>query len=266
MFKMMKVALLQMEIKEGDKEANINHALELIEKVAGVDFIMLPELWPVGYSYFKGWIDSAESLDGPIISTLKRKARELNAYIHSGSIVEKRDGKYFNTSVLINPKGEIIAKYSKSHLFPLNSSEPMLVERGKDCSVVDTEFGKIGLAICYDIRFPEFFRFMTDRGAEIFAVCLGWQLTVRLMHYPIMVQSRAIDNQAYVLTCNAAGGSKQTPYFGWSMVVDPTGQIVAAGKIGEEDIVYAEINVETVRRVRKAFPYIYDSRYKVVER
>jgi predicted amidohydrolase len=262
----MKVALLQMEIKEGNKETNIDHALEMIEKAAGVDFIMLPELWPVGYYYFNGWINSAEPLNGPIISALKKKARELNAYIHSGSIVEKRDHKYFNTSVLINRKGEVIAEYRKTHLFSLNSSEPMLVERGKECSVVDTEFGKIGLAICYDIRFPEFFRFMTDKGAEIFAICLGWQLMVRLMHYPVMVQSRAIDNQTYVLACNAAGGPKQTPYFGWSMVVDPTGQIVAAGKMGEEDVVYAEIDVEVVRRTRKVFPYIYDSRYRVLER
>jgi len=261
-----KVALLQMEVKEGDKEGNVDRALKLIDKVTDADFIMLPELWPVGYYCYEKWIESAETLDGPIVRTLKEKAREHNAYIHSGSFVEKRGDEFFNTSVLIDPKGEIVARYSKSHLFSLDSKEPQLVKPGKECSVVDTPFGKIGMAICYDVRFPEFFRYMTDKGAEIFAICFGWRLMIRLMHYPIMLQARAIDNQAYVLACNAAGGPKETPYFGWSMVVDPTGQIIASGKMGVEDIVRAEIDVETVRKIRKSFPYIYDSKYRPVER
>lgn len=172
----MKVSSIQLEIKdERNKQQMISHVLNLMEKCRGDDLIILPELWNVGFFNYDNYKNLAEQIDGETASAISAKAKDLRAYVFSGSFVEKQGEKYYNTSVLFDREGKNIAEYRKIHLFSYKCREPEILTPGKDITVVDTEFGRIGFATCYDLRFPELFRRMAvEMGAEYFLVTSGW--------------------------------------------------------------------------------------------
>ena len=172
----MKASLIQLEIKETEAHEDlIERVFGLIDGCRGSDIIVLPELWHIGILSYRTIWNFAEEKDGPLMRRISEKAKELGAFIHCGSFVHKEGDKIYNTSLLFDRKGTDVAEYRKIHLFSCYGREADSFTHGTKPVVVDTEFGKLGLAICYDIRFPELFRMMTlGMGAEIFIVPAAW--------------------------------------------------------------------------------------------
>ena len=253
----MKVASIQLELNDKrTKEETVTYALGMMDKCKGSDLIVLPELWNIGFlAYDKYWSES-EPIDGPTASAVGAKAKELGAYVLSGSFVESRDGKYYNTCVMFDRDGNKIGQYSKIHLFTYQSREPELLTGGTEITVVDTEFGKMGLSTCYDLRFPELYRKMVDMGAEIFLVTSCW-LYPRQEAWDTFNCARATENTCYLISSDAAGGQYGSTFLGHSQIVDPWGTVVA-GSGFRETIVKAEIDPDLVKRVRGAFPVLKD--------
>ncbi len=242
------VAAVQPVITEETDEQRLARVKRLLEAVGKVDLVLLPELWRVGYFDFASYSKKAETLEGKTVSFLKGTAAELAAYLPGGSIVERRGEKLYNTAVLLDPEGELIGTYRKNHLLSVRSQERDLLTPGEKITVVSTTIGTLGLAICYDLRFPELFRAMSVQGAEAFLISAAWP-TARLEAWDCLCRARAAENQAIVVACNATGKS----LLGRSMVVDPWGvKIAALG--GEEGILRSELDLKALRKFRKEFP------------
>ena len=253
----MRIASIQMQICDDmNKEDTISRAEQLINSVGQTDLILLPEIWNVGYFSFDRYIPESESSDGETISHMRAKASEKGVYILAGSIIEKENNRFYNTTFLIGPSGEVLGKYRKIHLFGYGSKERQLLTRGEEVSVIQTEIGAFGLTTCYDLRFPELFRKMTDRGANIFLVVSAWPYP-RLEHWLIFNRTRAIENQAFLISSNCVGTNRSVQFCGHSMIVDPWGTILASGG-DEECILRAEISLRKVEDIRNEFPALND--------
>lgn len=252
----MKIASVQMGVVEGDKGATIEKAVERIRKARGADLVMLPELWNIGFMSFDRYLSEAEDRNGPTLKAMRGVAKEMKIHLHTGSLVEKEGGRFFNTSFLLSPQGDILATYRKIHLFGFNSKEKDLLSPGKGVVVEDTALGKLGLATCYDLRFPELFRRMVEKGAELFLVCSAWPYP-RLEHWIMLNRVRALENQCFLASSNAAGTNRGTRFVGHSMVVDPWGAVLSSDG-DEEGIVWGEIGLEAAHSARESFPALAD--------
>jgi len=254
----MKVSSIQLDIGDVNlKGAMLDYTLDMIDKCRGADLIVLPELWNVGFFNYDNYHSFSESVDGVTATAIASKAKELNAYIYSGSFVEKQGCKYYNTSILFDRAGKNIGDYRKIHLFSYKSREPELLTPGEKISVIETEFGRIGLATCYDLRFPELFRKMTlEYGAQYFLITSGWPFP-RIEAWNALNQVRALENTCYLISCNAAGINRGVRFGGHSQIVDPWGYVIA-GSGYEEAIVSAEISESELNRVRTEFPVLKD--------
>lgn len=252
-----RVSSIQFAIRDNEtKGQRLIRMAEMIDSCKGSQLVLLPELWNTGYFNFERYEAESESLHGETMSLMASKARELQCYVMAGSFVEKDQGKLFNTSVLLNPRGEIVASYRKIHLFGFGSDETRLLTPGREVCTVATEFGIFGLATCYDLRFPELFRKMLDRGVEIFLISSAWPFP-RLDHWRLLNQVRALENECYLISSNCAGINKGKQYLGYSSIVNPWGVIIA-GAGDEEAIITAEVDVNEVKRVREIFPPVKD--------
>lgn len=253
----MNVACIQLEYHDRQtREYMMDHVAKLLDGCAGSDLVLLPELWPTGFMNYDRYYPESEPLDGPTASLLAEKAVRLKAWIHGGSFVEKRDGKYYNTSVLFDRQGDLVAVYRKIHLYTYQCREPELLTPGNELAVAETEFGKIGLATCYDLRFPELFRKLTDLGAEIFLVPACWSYP-KDDDWDLFNRARALENTAYLISCGACGMQAGRPHTGRSKIVDPWGTVVA-NTAHRETIVTANIDPGLVRRVREEYPVLKD--------
>ncbi len=253
----MKISSVQLYLDDHRTKAEtIRYACSMIDRCKGSDLIVLPELWNIGFVSYDRYHEESEPLDGPTMNAIAEKARELGAYIYSGSFVEARDGKLYNTAVLFDRAGERVAHYSKIHLFTYKSREPELMTPGSEIVVADTEFGKMGLSICYDLRFPELYRKMTDMGATFFLVASCWPYP-RLAPWETFNMARAAENTCYLVSCNATGKQQGLLYMGHSKIVDPWGVPVACIDY-HEGIVTAEVDPAMVARVREEFPALKD--------
>lgn len=248
----MRVTSIQLEIKDRPKKENIAHVMALLNKAPKSDLILLPEIWPVGYFSFDRYQRESEPVDGPTVNTLREKAAELESYILMGSLVESEGDDLFNTSLLLNPEGQIMAKYRKIHLFGHQSEERKLLEPGNEIVVVELPWGKAGISVCYDLRFPEFYRKMLDQDATFFLVSSAWPY-IRLDAWILFNRVRAHENLAYLFSCNCAGFNKGIQLAGHSMFVDPFGKVIAEGT-EEECIVSTEINPDLTTSARREFP------------
>lgn len=248
----MKIASIQLSTIENNKDATLEKASAAIAQCKDADLIILPEIWNIGFMSFDRYIKEAEEINGPTVTMLKTLAQDTGTFIHSGSFVEKENNQYYNTSILLSPKGEILAKYRKIHLFGYNSKEAQLLTPGQDPVVVKTLFGNIGMATCFDLRFPELFRIMVDKGAQIFLISSAWPFP-RLEPWIIFNRVRALENQCFLISANSAGTNCGVQFVGHSMVVDPWGTILA-GAGDEEMIVQTRIDPEEVKNARDTFP------------
>ncbi len=253
---MFKTASIQLWIGEESKAERIERVESLLDQVKGANLVILPEVWNIGYFSFDLYSKESETVNGETAQRMSQKAKEHGFYLHMGSFIEHQEGKLFNTSLLFDPNGKVIAKYQKIHLFGYGSLESKILSRGAEVVVVETDIGKIGMCTCYDLRFPELFRSMLDRGAEIFLVASGWPYP-RLEHWLMFNRVRAIENSAYLLSSNCVGKNRGTQFCGHSMVVDPWGVISASGG-DEECILWGEIEIEKVSTVRREFPAVRD--------
>jgi len=256
---MTRVALLQVDVGvEQSPEQRIQHVLTLIRQQAGIcDIVCLPELWTIGAFSSSLMEASAVERTSSLITDLGDAAQFAKVWLHAGSFVERDGDQLFNTSVVFRPDGTIAAFYRKIHLFGFESGEAELLSAGEVLAKIDqSPLGAIGLTTCYDLRFPELFRALVAQGVETFIVPAGWPSN-RLHHWQILLQARAIENQAWVIACNATGRSGDVQLAGHSIVVNPMGMIVA--QAGDQEIVlYADVDMSEVTAWRTEFPALAD--------
>ena len=231
----------------------------LVHAQRGTDLVVLPELWPNGGFTYRNWEPTAEPLDGPLVNAFGNAARDLGAYVHMGSFVERRtDGSLTNTSVLFGPDGGRLAVYRKMHLFGFADGEPAYLTAGTDVVTVDTDFGRWGLATCYDLRFPEMFRRLVDDGAELVIVPAAWPLA-RIGHWSVLARARAIENQLVVIAVNTSGHQGGLQIGGASVVVDARGAVLAEAGVDAE-LLQVDVDLSDVAAWRKEFPALADRR------
>jgi predicted amidohydrolase len=256
------VAVLQMN-SGADKNVNIASALDLIDQAAGngARLVVLPEVWPyLGPDDANR--DQAEAIPGPITELLAERARRHGIYVHAGSIYEIRPGEpgLYNTALVFNPQGEIIGRYSKIHMFDVvldgvaQYRESATISPGTEIVTVEIDGLTVGLAICYDLRFPELFRILALRGAQLIVLPAAFTLTTGKDHWETLIRARAIENGVYMAA--AAQWGKHPPgnwCYGRSMVVDPWGTVVATASDG---VGYATATVDRsrVEAVRRQIP------------
>ena len=262
------VAIIQMNSQD-DKQANIAAALDLIDRAAETRarLVALPEVWPyLGPDDANR--DQAETIPGPITELLAQRARRHGIYIHGGSIYETRssDPRMFNTTVVIDPTGEIIARYSKIHMFDVvldgvaEYQESATVTPGDEVTITEIDGVLVGLAICYDLRFPELFRILALKGAQAIMLPAAFTLMTGRDHWETLIRARAIENGLYMIAPAQWGTHPPSNWcYGRSMVVDPWGTVVttASDSVG---IAYATVDPSRVATVRRQIPSLANRR------
>lgn len=258
----MRVALIQMNSRD-NPEANRQKAAALIDQAAagGAELVVLPEL----FTYLgpdEGARKAAEPIPGPTSAMLGERASRHRIYLLGGSIIERAatPGRAHNTSLLYDPSGACLATYRKIHLFDVNFPdlpvyrESAVMEAGRDVVVADTAFGRVGLSVCYDLRFPELYRALAARGAEVVFVPAAFTMHTGKDHWEILVRARAIENQAFVLAAAQVGTHPPGKVcYGNSLVVDPWGTVIARAD-DAETILLAELDLAYQKRVRRELP------------
>ncbi|MFZ5446116.1 MAG: carbon-nitrogen hydrolase family protein [Myxococcota bacterium] len=264
----MRIAAIQM-CSGADKSQNLDTATRLIRKAAesGAQFIGLPENF--------AWMgpeperdENAESLTGPSLSRMASLAREFRVTILAGSILEEGapDGRLYNTSALFGPDGKALGLYRKIHLFDVEVGdgqtyrESAKVAPGTEVVVAETALGRVGLSVCYDLRFPELYRKHAEQGAVLLTVPAAFTLMTGKDHWEVLLRARAIENQAYVLAPAQQGRHpKDRLTWGHAMVVDPWGLVIARASEGE-GVAIAELDPAYLEKVRRSLPALQHRR------
>lgn len=229
-----RTSVIQLECADAESpQMRVERVMQTLDQLAGkTDFVVLPELWNAGAFNLKICGEIAQAIDGPLPTMLSEKAREHGVWIHGGSFCE-RDGEHlFNTSVVFNASGELVAKYRKVHVFTYAREQDTMTP-GREYIVVNTPLGLTGLATCYDVRFPEMFREMRAAGAQAFLIPSGWP-TTRIGQWNALLPARAVENQAWVIASNQVGNQGAHILGGNSMVIDPMGEVYAHAGDTEE--------------------------------
>jgi predicted amidohydrolase len=259
----MRVGLCQTNSGE-DVAANEEQAFALLEEAAaaGVDLAALPEVWPRQGSAPQ-MREAAEPLDGPRVTRLAEVARRHEMWVHGGSVLELDGDRVFNTSVLFDRSGELVATYRKIHLFDADppgaipSRESFLFAAGEEVVTAETEFGRVGLSICYDVRFPELYRSLAVQGATILFVPAAFRYETGVDHWEVLLRARAIEDQAFVVAAAQWGTwgpeGKERRNFGHSLVADPWGRLVAVAPDGV-GVTFADLDLGEITRVREVLP------------
>ncbi|HWB00691.1 MAG TPA: nitrilase-related carbon-nitrogen hydrolase [Pirellulales bacterium] len=256
----MRVACIQLELTDEPKSATVARVEACLDETRGCDLVLLPELWPCGYFAFDRYEAEAEAIDGPLMGRLAKKAAQLGAYLLTGSFVERDGQRLYNTCVLLDRKGQQVARYRKQHLFGYRSQESLLLSPGSETVVALSAWGPIGLSICYDLRFPELYRRMIDQQARIMLVTASWP-AARHEAWNTLCRARAIENLAIVIACNAAGSSAGARLAGNSMAVGPMGELLAQADEGG-CILQFEVDPTEVERARNDFPALNDRKLR----
>ena len=259
-------AAVQMNSHE-NVAANVAAVTRHVEEAArrGASLVALPELFNCLGSQ-QAMLACAESIPGPTSDAMSRLARRLGIVLLAGSIAERGDsadnvdgGRAYNTSVLFGPDGVELARYRKLHLFDIDLAglsyhESAWLLPGETTVAVETPLGKLGLSICYDLRFPELYRRLIDAGAQLLLVPSAFTLPTGRDHWQVLLRARAIENQSYIIAPNQHGehGSALTTY-GRSTIIDPWGTPLACAADGE-GIILAEIDLEYLAAIRQRLP------------
>lgn len=263
------VAVVQMDT-QNDKQANWQQMAAFVDEAAakGAQLVAFPEV----VNILSEAPVYAEPIPGPTTELLMRKAKEHHIWIHGGSISEVNpDGpRTYNTTVLINPDGEIVARYSKLHNFDMTLPDGSSVresdrkEPGKEIVTVQTELGHLGFAICYDMRFPELFRLMALEGAQIIFLPANFTMPTGKDHWEPILRARAIENGCYIIAPNQTGVKEKFTAYGNSMVVDPWGTVIARAS-DKPGVILAEIDLGYLKSVRQRNPSIHNRRTDLYE-
>lgn len=254
------LGIVQLGSQEGiPLDQVVDHVADQVALASkGSDLVMLPEMWTPGYFAFDSY--AAAALDGGRLTEfLSGLAERHRVILHGGSIVLADGDHLFNTSLLFGRSGELLAGYRKLHLFGYGSREPEVLTQGPSPTVVDTEVGRVGLAVCYDLRFPELFRRMVDDGAEMALVASAWPYP-RLPAWRTLCRARALENQMILVAANGTGATSSGPALcGHSTVVDPWGVDIASAGDDPATIV-TTVDLDCVADARTRFRQLADRR------
>jgi predicted amidohydrolase len=265
------IGVVQMDTRE-DKDANLKSACALIDEAAekGAKMVSLPEVFNV---IDMGQEEPEDIPNGRTISLMAEKAREHKIWLHCGSIAERNpDGdRMYNTTAMLNPQGEMVAKYRKIHTFDITlpdgtvAEESAKIKPGDEMVTVYTELGHLGLTICYDIRFPELFRYLALQGAQIIFTPANFATPTGKDHWEIILRTRAVENGCYIIASDQIGKKRGVAdSFGATLVVDPWGTIIAKAR---EDVcvVMAEIDLDFQAKIRRNLPVLKNRRTDVYD-
>ena len=268
---MFKIGLCQMK-GSFDKKESMETAEKFVREAAanGAQVISLPEMWNCPYSndYFREY---AEPADGQTVEFLSKLAAELGVYLIGGSIPELDGDRVYNTSFSFDRKGTVIGRHRKVHLFDIDVKggirfmESDTLTAGEEMTVLDTEFCKIGVAICYDVRFPEWFRKMALAGAQLIILPAAFNMTTGPAHWDLTMRARALDNQVY-FAANSPARDENGLYvaYGNSCIVNPWGEFTAHAD-EKETIVYGDIDLDYIKAVRQQLPLLKHRREELYQ-
>lgn len=259
----MRVALCQTNCGE-DVAANEEQVFRLLEQAAAgqADLAALPEVWPLQGSA-KQVREAAEPVPGPRTERLAEFAARHRMWVHGGSVLERDGERIFNTSALFDRAGSMVATYRKIHLFDADppgavpSRESAVFTPGDQVVTAETEFGRVGLSICYDVRFPELYRALVVQGATIMFVPAAFRYETGIDHWEPLLRARAIEDQAFVIAAAQWGTwgppGRERRNFGHSLVADPWGRVRAEAPDGH-GVTFAELDLAEVQRTREILP------------
>lgn len=252
----------------GDLGENLASAAKWVAAAGrrGAKLVLLPENFAFLGAHERDKLAVAEVVDadrpGPILAALGAMARSAGAWVIAGGMPERAtaEGKVWNSCLVVDASGRLVARYRKVHLFDVNIpgaavfEESRTVERGNELVVVETPWGGVGLSICYDLRFPELYRALVDRGARIVVVPAAFTAHTGKDHWHPLLRARAIENQLFVLAAAQVGRHHEgRATYGHSLVVDPWGAVLAEAP-DREGIVVAELDLGEQERVRRELP------------
>lgn len=252
------VSLAQMDVSVGRVRDNLAKARSMISEAArrGSDLIVLPELWSTGYD-LENAASHATTTGAGVFAETAGLAAEYKIHVAGSCLSHLGPGRFGNTLVCFGPSGDVLGEYSKVHLYRLMDEDRYLTA-GSELTVVDLPWGIVGLAICYDLRFPELFRHYALVGATMVILPAEWPKP-RLAHWRTLLRARAIENQMFVIACNRVGETRADEFPGHSAIIDPWGKAVVEG--GEQEaLLTAEIDLDEVSRFRNKIPIFEDRR------
>lgn len=265
----LRVGLVQINTRD-DKDANLRRAEELVDAAVarGSRFVVMPE-----YVSFLGPKERhqqiAEPIPGPTAERFAAKAREHGIFLLGGSIHEQSEtpGMFYNTSVMFDPAGEIIATYRKIHLFDIDltgnvtANESSTILPGDEIVTADVDGHTVGMSICYDLRFPELYRQLALEGAEILLVPAAFTMFTGKDHWHVLLRARAIENQTYVLAPGQFGAHEpnNSQCYGHSIIIDPWGTVIAESS-DSEGVIVADLDFAYLRKIRKQLPSLANRR------
>ncbi|MFH1097622.1 MAG: carbon-nitrogen family hydrolase [Candidatus Desantisbacteria bacterium] len=228
----MRIACIQMDIISGAVQSNLNRSMEFMDSVMDKkpDIICLPELFTTGYCLAEAK-RLAEPIPGKTTNELSQKSREMGCFLIGGSILEQEGDFLYNTAVIFNRLGNIVAKYRKIHLFTPFEEDKYLTP-GNSTVVIDTGMCKIGVIICYDLRFPELFEELKENGVKIVFVVAEFPHP-RLSHWKTLLMAMAMDNHIYTIGVNRVGKDEKSSFFGHTLIASPSGEIM--GEMEEDE-------------------------------
>jgi predicted amidohydrolase len=260
--RMRSVTVAAVQLSSGvDAAHNVDDAIALVNEAAdrGATYIQLPEYFNyLGPS--KGFVDVAESIPGPTTERMADVAATRKVTIHVGSLLETTPtkGKFYNTSVVMNGTGHIVATYRKIHLFDIDvpganvQRESDAIAPGHELVLVNVANVQLGLSICFDLRFPELYRELAQSGADVLAVPAAFNAVTGRAHWEILIRSRAIENHAFVVAAAQVGTTAEgIATFGHSMIVDPWGEILAESTSSGPEVVTAVLDLDEVTNRRQ---------------
>lgn len=258
----MKIALAQINVETAHPMVNLKKGAEWIQKAAQqkVDLIVFPEMWTTGFHWKEN--EQIAPAHEEILHQIADLAEKHQIWVTGSNLFLSEDKKLTNTSFLFNAKGEEVAQYSKTHLFSL-LEENKHMDSGNCFTAVETPWGKIGFAICYDLRFPEMFRYYALNGVKLVLLPSAFPHP-RLDHWKTLIRARAIENQFFMVGVNQVGsekvgGEEEVQFFGHSCVIDPWGATLAEAD-EEETLLITDIDLSLVEKTRSQIKVFQDRR------
>jgi predicted amidohydrolase len=248
----MKIALIQYNPFWEDKEVNKKKILEMLAGIEPVELLIFPEMSLTGFSMEPQKI--GEGIGGASFRFFSELAMNKKSNVMAG-IVEKRNKRYYNTLIHIKPNGNLVKLYRKIHPFSY-SGEEKYYSAGVRPAMSKIRKWKVGLTICYDLRFPELFRKYGKKRAHLIINIANWPDT-RIEHWRTLIKARAIENQCYIAVVNRVGDDPKLHYIGFSSVLDPMGKEIVSVE-NEEKVIIVEIDKNYVKEVREKFPFLED--------
>lgn len=251
----MKYAVYQTEIVAGDPAANRKNVKQWVEEVTKQeqpDTIVLPEMWNTGYA-LSDLTNIADHEAEPSTSFLSNLAQTHHINIVGGSIGNQKQGKFYNTSLVFDRKGKLVYQYDKIHLVPMLDEPSYLTGGRQKVHTFELDQIKMGLIICYDLRFPELARQLALSGAQVLHVVAEWP-SARRNHWKTLQTARAIENQFFVVSSNAVGSYNGTEYAGESMIINPWGTTIKIGGQNKSETLTATLDLSIVPKIREEVP------------